>query len=195
MMKIRTTKMINLINIESMRMWCEYMPECFTSNLENNEYNDVLAYDRFILHNIKELYSLITEVTGVEVDTNDNSFNIGLVTFEEHDKYIELINRLQLFDIRKEAKLKLTPSEQEECMEFTKNCTFETIDNLANIENFYIKSYTKYLVFNSSESGFLKQLDDEVEKLNEDFRKQQIQMIKTKPSPWSFEFKQKVSID
>ena len=36
-MTIETTETINLIEIDNLRRWAEYMPECFTAKLENQK--------------------------------------------------------------------------------------------------------------------------------------------------------------
>lgn len=77
-----------------------------------------------------------------------------------------------LFNIDKEAKLKLTQNEINQCIELAKNSTMETADIMNNISNFYIKSYTEYLIFNDHQSGLSQELRDKEKKLNEKIRKE-----------------------
>ena len=79
MIAICTDDFIDLADVESLRKWIEYMPECFTSNLNNAMYKDRLIEDRFFLYNINNLYSFIEETTGNKPDVENRHFSIGQV--------------------------------------------------------------------------------------------------------------------
>lgn len=158
MITIWTSDSINLADIESLRRWIEYMPECFTSNLNNAMFNDRLIEDKFILHNINNLYSFIEETTGNKPDVENRHFNIGQNTSEQYDRFNKIKSNIPSFDIQKYAKLKLTQEEQAVCYTFVKRCTLENSDKIMNeiedIPNFYLRSYAKYLLIHFPESNY-----------------------------------------
>ena len=77
---------IDLADVESLRKWI-YMPESFTSNLNNTMYKNRLIENRFILHIIKNLYSFIEKTTGNKTDIENKHFNIGQTTLKQHEKF------------------------------------------------------------------------------------------------------------
>lgn len=99
------------------------MLECFTSNLNNEIFNDRLIEDGFILHNINNLYSFIEEITGNKPDVENRHFNIGQITLEQHNRFNEIKDIIPGFDIQKYAKLKLTQEEQAFCYAYVKRCS------------------------------------------------------------------------
>ena len=158
MITIYTSVSIDLLDIENLRKWIEFMPECFTSNLNNAIFNDRLIEDRFILHNINNLYSFIEEITGNKPDVENRHFNIGQTTLEQHNRFNKTKDSIPSFDIQKYAKIKLTPEEQSFCYSFVKRCTLENSDEIMNeieaIPNFFLSSYAKYLLINLPESNY-----------------------------------------
>ena len=158
MITIWTDDFIDLADVESLRKWIEYMPECFTSNLNNAMYMDRLIEDRFILYNINNLYSFIEETTGNKLDVENTHFSIGQTTLEQHEKFNKIKNNIPNFDIQKYAKLKLTKEEQAICYTFVKRCTLENSDEIMNeiegIHNFYLRSYAKHLLIHLPESNY-----------------------------------------
>ena len=49
MITVCTSDFIDLANVEDLRKWIEYMPECFTSNLNDTKHKDRLIEDRLTL--------------------------------------------------------------------------------------------------------------------------------------------------
>ena len=158
MITINTSDFINLKDIENLRKWIEYMPYCFTSNLNNANFKDRLIEDKYILSNIKKLYSFIREITGNEPDVENRNFSIGQITIEQYDILNKIKNNIPNFNIQKYAKLKLTQEEQAICYTFVKRCTLENSDEIMNeiegISNFYLRSYAKYLLIHFPESDY-----------------------------------------
>ena len=158
MITICTDVFIDLADVESLRKWIEYMPECFTSNLNNAMYKDRLIENRFILYNINNLYLFIEETTGNKPDVENRHFSIGQTTLEQHEKFNKIKNNIPNFDIQKYAKLKLTKDEQTFCYTLVKRCTLENSDEIMNeiegIHNFYLRSYAKYLLIHLPESNY-----------------------------------------
>ncbi len=158
MITICTGDSIDLADVESLRKWIEYMPECFTSHLNNAMHKDRLIEDRFILYNINNLYSFIEETIGNKPDVKNRHFSIGQTTLEQHEKFNKIKNNIPNFDIQKYAKLKLTPEEQAICYTFVKRCTLENSDEIMNeiegIHNFYLRSYARYLLIHLPESNY-----------------------------------------
>ncbi len=158
MITICTDDFIDLADVESLRKWIEYMPECFTSNLNNAMYKDRLIEDRFILYNINNLYLFIEETTGNKPDVENRHFSIGQTTLEQHEKFNKIKNNIPNFDIQKYQKLKLTKDEQIFCYTLVKRCTLENSDEIMNeiegIHNFYLRAYAKYLLIYSPESNY-----------------------------------------
>ena len=114
-MKIASLMTIDLSNINSLKLWIEYMPECFINNLDNEEYNDNLLEGRVILNRINKLYKLIEEFTNKEVDVTDNHFFIPMIEIDKYNYYESLVNSIPKFgseDIMKDAEQKLTEEEK-----------------------------------------------------------------------------------
>ena len=132
MITICTDDFIDLTDVESLRKWIEYMPEYFTSNLNNAMYKDRLIEDRFILFNINNLYSFIKEATGNKLDVENRHFSIEQTTLEQHEKFNKIKSNIPNFDIQKYAKLKLTKDEQVFCYTLVKRCTLENSDEIMN---------------------------------------------------------------
>ena len=158
MITVCTNDFIDLEDVENLRKWIEYMPECFTSNLNNTMHKDRLIEDRFILYNINNLYSFIEETTGNKPDVENKHFSIGQTTLEQHEKFNKIKSNIPNFDIQKYAKLKLTKDEQAICYTLVKRCTLENSDEIMNeiegIHNFYLRSYAKYLLIHLPESNY-----------------------------------------
>lgn len=156
MVKMYTSETIDLVDIENLRSWIEYMPKCFMENLENKKYNDRLVKDRSILYNINCLYSLIEKLTGRKPEYQNRNFDIGEIDLEQ--SYKKIINSIPSFDIEKYAKLKLTEEEQAFCHSFVGRCTKENSKEIESeidrISNFFIRSYAKYLLIYSPKSDF-----------------------------------------
>ena len=157
-MTIETTETINLKDIENLRKWAEYMPKCFTNNLEDEKFNDRLIEDRYIINRINKLYSFIENIKGAKPDLNDENFHIGQLSFDQYEKYEKLI-KIPSVSIEEYADLKLTDEEKEYCYSYVENCTKDNsfvIDaKVNNIENFFLKSYTKYLLVNHPKSDYI----------------------------------------
>ncbi len=182
MITICTSDSINLADIENLRKWIEFMPSCFTSNLNNAKFKDRLIEDRFILYNIKNLYSFIQETTGNKPDIENRNFSIGQTTIEQYDRLNRIKNNIPNFDIQKYAKLKLTQEEQEICHTFIKKCFLENSDEIMSeiegISNFYLRSYAKYLLIHLPESNYRfstnnigKQVSSANKRLVKDFKR------------------------
>lgn len=158
MITISTSETIDLVEIEKLRKWCEYMPECFINNLACEKFNDRLVEDRLILHNINKLYLLIEEVTGKKIDCKNSIFNIGKTTLEQRDKLDKIKSNIPRFNISKYAKLKLTEEEKLFCYSFVTRCSKqnsnEIADEIDSISNFFLKSYAKYLLIHAPESDY-----------------------------------------
>ena len=90
-MTIETSETINLTEIENLRKWAEYMPKCFTDNLEKEKYNDRLIEDRMILNKIDKLYIFIEKVTGKKPDLENCNFSIGRISLKQYEEFQELI--------------------------------------------------------------------------------------------------------
>lgn len=184
MIEIQTNETIDLIKIEEIRKWCEYKPFDFNTKL-NEEKNILLEKDILTVSFIKLLYKLL-KIT--DNDKNNRNFKIGRINFDTYEEYKSIINMIyNLFNIDKEANLKLTQKELNQCIVLAKNSTMETVDIMNNISNFYIKSYTEYLIFNDPQSGLLQELSDKEKKLNEKLRKEDYkQAIKMRRKPHKY---------
>ena len=150
MITISTSININLMEIETLRRWIEYMPKCFTDNLENTDYIDRLEKDKFIAWNIKKLYLLIKEITGKDPDYENKCFNMGNLTLEQYDRFQEIKNNIPInFDFDTYAKLKLTKEQQLFCHNFVNNYLMINStenNNIDDISDYFLKSYIKYLL-------------------------------------------------
>ena len=153
MIEIQTNETIDIVKLEEIRKWCEYKPIDFMTNL-NEEIKILLEKDILTLSYIKLLYKLLKIKDN---DKNNHRFIIGTIDFETYEEYKVTINMIyNLFNIDKEANLKLTQNELNQCIELAKNSTMENVDKINNLSNYYIKSYTEYLIFNNQQSGLLQ---------------------------------------
>ena len=157
-MTIELAETINLVEIENLRKWAEYMPKCFTDNLEDEKFNDRLVEDRYILNRIKKLYSFIENVTGTEPNLENDNFQIGKITFDQYEEFEKLI-KIPSIDIENYANLKLTNEEKEFCYTFIDACTednsFVIESQVKNIDNFFLKAYTEYLLIHHPLSEYI----------------------------------------
>lgn len=157
-MTIETMETINLKDIENLRKWAEYMPKCFTDNLDNEKFYDRLLEDRIIIHKIKSLYKFIENITGVKPDLDNEFFRIGRLSFEQYDEFEKLI-RIPTICISAYATLKLTKEEKEYCYSYLGKCNKDNsldIDKeVNNINNFYLKDYTQYLLLHHPKSDYI----------------------------------------
>ena len=157
-MTIESAETINLVEIENLRKWAEYMPKCFTDNLEDEKFNDRLVEDRYILNRIKKLYSFIENVTGTEPNLENDNFQIGKITFDQYEEFEKLI-KIPSIDIENYANLKLTNEEKEFCYTFIDACTednsFVIESQVKNIDNFFLKAYTEYLLIHHPLSEYI----------------------------------------
>lgn len=153
-MLISNGRRINLVEIENLREWICYMPECFISKLECDTYRNRLVKDRVIHNNIEKLYSFIEDVTQEKVNCKDSSFSIGIISMEKYNQYDELLNAIPKLNVEEYAKFKLTNDEQQFCHNFAnrypKEKFFKLNDEIDSINNFFIRSYTRYLLNNLS---------------------------------------------
>lgn len=153
-MKIASSMTIDLNNINSLKLWIEYMPECFINNLDNEEYNDNLLEGRVILNKINKLYKLIEEITNKEVDVTDNHFFMPMIEVDKYNYYESLVNSIPKFgseDIMKYAEQKLTEEEKKVCLSFVKrseNMTKYDLENeTSNIDSYFLKeAISAYLI-------------------------------------------------
>jgi len=157
-MTIETTETINLIEIDNLRRWAEYMPECFTAKLENQKYREMLISDRLIIHKINTLYSFIENITGSKIDLENENFHIGALSPEQHEEYIKLV-KVPSLCIKTYADLKLSDEEKEHCYYYLEKCTkdnsFDIDKEVDNIDNYFLKSYIKYLLINHPKSDYI----------------------------------------
>lgn len=157
-MTIESSETINLVEIENLRKWAEYMPKCFTDNLDQEKYNDRLIADRMILNRINKLYLFIESVTGKKPDLENCNFNIGKITIKQYEEFQELI-KIPTVNVGLYGDLKLTDEEKSFCYTFVDACTednsFVIDSQVNNIENFFLKSYTNYLLVNHPLSEYI----------------------------------------
>ena len=158
MLTMETTETINLVEIENLRKWAEYMPKYFTDNLEDEKFNDRLVEDRMIIHRIKKLYSFIENITGVKPDLENDHFSIGKLSFEQYEEFQKLI-KIPTINIGIYGDLKLSDEEKEFCYTFIDACnednSFVIESQVKNIDNFFLKAYTEYLLIHHPLSEYI----------------------------------------
>lgn len=169
-MTISTNEIIDLVSIENLRKWIEYMPECFVSKLDDEQFNNRLVEDRFILNNINRLYTLIEEITGEKPNCKSNIVAFNQINVDKYNEYQEIVSHIPKFDIEKYAHLKLTEAEKELCYSFVDRCTKdnsdEIADEIANLSSFYLREYAMYLLIFSPKSNY----KHSVNSINNDFK-------------------------
>lgn len=157
-MTIETIETINLIEIENLRKWAEYMPKCFTDNLENQNYREMLMSDRLIIKKINLLYSFIENTTGNKINLDNENFHIGVLSPEQYEEYIKLV-KIPSLCIATYVDLKLSDEEKEYCYNYVEKCTkdnsFDIDKEVDNIDNYFLKSYIKYLLINDPKSDYI----------------------------------------
>lgn len=158
-MEIQTTETVDIVKLEETLKWCKYRPNHFLSNL-NEERCVILAQDILIIKNIQNLYSLL-HITPEH--KGNRQFIIGKISFEDYERLKLIRKKIELFNIEEEARLKLTETELNACTELKNLISFENIYEIERINNFYVRSYTRYLIFNNSDS----KLHEHIEKLNQ----------------------------
>ena len=160
-MTIETTESINLIEIDNLRKWAEYMPKCFTENLENQKYKEMLIFDRLIIMKINLLYSFIENITGSKIDLNSENFHIGELSPEQYKEYMKLV-KIPSLCIATYADLKLSDEEKEYCYNYVEKCTkdnsFDIDKEVDNIDNYFLNSYIKYLLINDPKSDYISSI-------------------------------------
>ena len=164
MITISTSETIDLVEIENLKKWIEYMPECFVSNLAYKNFYDRFEEDRLILHSIDKLYSLIRKITGKEPDYANSRFDIGEVTLKQRDTLNKLKSNIPSLDIPTYANLKLTEGEKAFCRSFVARCSKDNSEEVAalidSIPNFFLKSYAKYLLIHDPESDYIHSISN-----------------------------------
>lgn len=157
-MTIETIETINLIEIENLRKWAEYIPKCFTDNLENQNYREMLMSDRLIIKKINLLYSFIENTTGNKINLDNENFHIGVLSPEQYEEYIKLV-KIPSLCIATYVDLKLSDEEKEYCYNYVEKCTkdnsFDIDKEVDNIDNYFLKSYIKYLLINDPKSDYI----------------------------------------
>ena len=173
MIEIYTGETIDIVKLEEILEWCNYRPNHLLSNL-TDERCALLAQDKLIKNNILDLYQLL-KITG-EHKCN-HQFIIGKIKFEDYERYKLIKRKIDLFNIDEEARLKLTESELNACDEIAKLTSFENIHEIEKINNFYIRTYARSLIFNSN-----SKLREDIRKENDEFKKtvRNIDIIRTR---------------
>lgn len=145
-----------------------YRPEHYINDPSKKR---AILSDELLIEKINELLNFIFNCDGVNVDLENNSFSLSGVTSCERQSFNELINGIPEFDITYYAKLKLTNQEIEECHRYVEMCTDENSDEVMacveSIDNFFMKSYAKYLLIYDPESNYKrshKNISDSVNK-------------------------------
>ena len=145
----------DLEEIESLLNWAMYSPEHYIN--DPNKKSAILSDER-VIEKINKLLNFIFRCDGVNVDVENSSFSLSGVTNCELRRVNELIDDIPEFDITYYANLKLTNQEIEECHRYVEMCTDENSDEVMacveSIDNFFMKSYAKYLLIYDSESNY-----------------------------------------
>lgn len=156
---------INIYDIECLKRWAEYMPECFTKNLAQEQYIARLEEDIFILRNIEKLYDLIKEIDGITANYEDKIYIFkNDMTQKQYTRLKKYMSNIPSFNIRNYFNLKLTEEEKQICYDFMKECNHEnSLEMMKKVQensNFFLGSYITFLLINHPESNYMYSIDN-----------------------------------
>lgn len=145
MIKINPGETINIVELEDMLKWCKYK-----TNLETS--------DILIIGYIKKIYSLLS-IT--EKDKTNTKFSIGMIRADDYEHFKLIQKKLMFFDINEQARLKLTNDEIRMCKDYALN---RSLDEINKIDSFYVRTYSRYLSLNASNSKVSSDISERVKK-------------------------------
>ncbi len=183
MIIVQSTDVIDIVKLEEIKKWCEYKPDNFIKN-QSFKNKELLKKDNLILSYLKLLYKLLKISDN---DKNNHNFKIGEILFDKYKEYKDTLNMIYtLFNINEEAELKLSPIKIKECIGFTQNLTINTIDNINEISNFFVKNYTEYLILNDPQISLIKGIRERETKLNKKLSRVKFHSIRMTRKPHKY---------
>ena len=138
-------KTVDIVKLEEIKKWCEYRPLIFITN-KSIQKEKLDNFDIFLKNFIEHFYY---KFNIQDKDKNNHSFKIKITNKDDFNFYRWFKYLINKFNIELEAKYKLTTLELNYCHNISLNAKISNIEDLLKIDNFYIKSYAKYLIFNS----------------------------------------------
>ena len=182
---------LDLMEVENLRKWIEYNPECYTERLKSGELEEQKLEDDLTLLRINKLYNLIKKIDG-KVSKKQRHFNLNNPhSFEDDREYEKLVDSIPSLDVSHYASIKLTDEERQFAYDFMKQCNKENSREMMkyadNYPNFFVGSYMAELLRHHPESDYIhstRNISISVENANKRIRKRMNEIRRRERESW-----------